>query len=79
MEEEQIIKVRFVADTSELDEVQEKAEKIVKTLERVNETGKIIANLREKDPFYGMVFQGPPVSKEQYIKAYEGYVRRCSN
>ncbi|WP_263850824.1 hypothetical protein [Ligilactobacillus salivarius] len=33
----------------------------------------------ERDPFCGMVFQGPPVSKEQYIKAYEGYVRRCSN
>lgn len=74
MDEEQSIQVKFNVDSSELDEAQAKAEKLVETLERVNELGKVI----EKDPFSGMVFQGPPVSKEQYIKAYDSYVKRCS-
>ncbi|WP_325821101.1 hypothetical protein [Enterococcus faecalis] len=29
--------------------------------------------------FEGFSFKYPPVSKEEYIKAYEEYVKRCSN
>ncbi|WP_179107136.1 hypothetical protein [Sediminibacillus massiliensis] len=29
--------------------------------------------------FEGMSFKYPPVSKEDYINAYEEYVRRCSS
>lgn len=31
-----------------------------------------------RDPFKGMSFNGVPVSKEEYIAAYESYVKRCS-
>ena len=31
-----------------------------------------------RDPFKGMSFNGNPVSKEEYIAAYESYVKRCS-
>lgn len=31
-----------------------------------------------RDPFKGMSFNGAPVSKEEYIAAYESYVKRCS-
>ncbi|MDT2726530.1 hypothetical protein [Lactococcus formosensis] len=30
------------------------------------------------NPFEGMSFKYPPVSKECFIKSYEDYVRRCS-
>lgn len=30
------------------------------------------------DPFKGMSFKRKPVSKEEYIAAYESYVKRCS-
>lgn len=29
--------------------------------------------------FEGLSFKYPPVSKEEYIKAYEEYVKRCSS
>lgn len=28
--------------------------------------------------FEGLSFKKPPVSKEQYVKAYKEYVKRCS-
>ena len=31
-----------------------------------------------RDPFKGMSFNGKPVSKKEYIAAYESYVKRCS-
>ncbi|WGN89010.1 hypothetical protein [Ligilactobacillus faecis] len=31
-----------------------------------------------RDPFEGMSFKGVPVSKKEYLKAYESYVNRCS-
>lgn len=31
-----------------------------------------------RDPFKGMCFKGKPVSKKEYIAAYESYVKRCS-
>ena len=31
-----------------------------------------------RDPFKGMSFNGNPVSKKEYIAAYESYVKRCS-
>ncbi|MDO5882569.1 hypothetical protein [Ligilactobacillus animalis] len=31
-----------------------------------------------RDPFEGMSFKGSPVSKEEYLAAYESYVDRCS-
>lgn len=31
-----------------------------------------------RDPFKGMSFNGNPVSKKEYIAAYENYVKRCS-
>lgn len=31
-----------------------------------------------RDPFEGMSFKGVPVSKKEYLKAYENYVNRCS-
>lgn len=33
---------------------------------------------KKRDPFVGISFQGPPVSKQTYIDAYESYVKRCS-
>jgi hypothetical protein len=33
---------------------------------------------KKVDPFQGLVFQGPPVSKEKFMAAYESYVKRCS-
>lgn len=30
------------------------------------------------DPFQGLAFQGPAVSKEKFMAAYESYVKRCS-
>lgn len=63
MNEEQSIQVKFNVDSSELDEAQAKAEKLVETLERANELGKVI----EKDPFSGS--KGSSVSKENEVKA----------
>ena len=31
-----------------------------------------------RDPFKGMSFKWIPVSKEEYIAAYESYFKRCS-
>lgn len=31
-----------------------------------------------RDPFKGMIFKGNPVSKKEYIEAYQSYVNRCS-
>ena len=31
-----------------------------------------------RDPFKGMSFKEKPVSKEEYIAAYENYFKRCS-
>lgn len=31
-----------------------------------------------RDPFKGMSFKEKPVSKEEYIAAYESYIKRCS-
>lgn len=31
-----------------------------------------------RDIFKGMSFKYPPVSKQEYVNAYEEYVRRCS-
>lgn len=28
--------------------------------------------------FEGMSFKNPPVSKEEYLKAYKEYVKRCT-
>lgn len=28
--------------------------------------------------FEGLSFKNPPVSKEEYVKAYKEYVKRCS-
>ncbi|MFT8583767.1 hypothetical protein [Liquorilactobacillus hordei] len=30
------------------------------------------------DPFQGLAFQGPAVSKKKFMAAYESYVKRCS-
>ena len=61
MNEEQSIQVKFNVDSSELDEAQAKAEKLVETLEKVNELGKVI----EKGPFSGS--KGSLVSKENKV------------
>lgn len=40
------------------------------------------SSLVKKEPreiFEGMSFKYPPVPKDEYIKAYEEYVRRCSS
>ena len=31
-----------------------------------------------RDPFKGMSFKEKPVSKKEYIAAYESYFKRCS-
>lgn len=36
-------------------------------------------NKKYRDPFEGMSFKGDPVSKEEYLAAYESYVNRCSS
>lgn len=33
---------------------------------------------KHRDPFKGLTFNGEPVSKKEYIEAYESYVSRCS-
>lgn len=38
----------------------------------------MIKNKKYRDPFKGMSFKGKPVSREEYIAAYDGYVNRCS-
>mgnify|MGYP001346101020 CR=1 FL=1 len=38
-----------------------------------------LVNKENRGIFEGMSFKYPPVSKEDYINAYEEYVRRCSN
>lgn len=35
-------------------------------------------NKNHRDPFKGLAFPGKPVSKSEYIEAYESYVSRCS-
>lgn len=35
-------------------------------------------NKKHRDPFKGMTFNGEPVSRKEYIEAYENYVSRCS-
>lgn len=35
-------------------------------------------NKKHRDPFKGMTFNGEPMSKKEYIEAYESYVNRCS-
>lgn len=35
--------------------------------------------LTEHSIFTGLTFHGKPVSKEEYLKHYEEYVKRCSN
>lgn len=39
-----------------------------------------LPSLQQKkiDPFQGLAFQGPAVSKDEYIAAYETYIKRCS-
>lgn len=39
-----------------------------------------LPSLKQKkiDPFQGLAFQGPAVSKEKFMAAYESYVKRCS-
>lgn len=34
-------------------------------------------NKKRRDPFKGVTFSGKPVSKSEYIEAYESYVSRC--
>ena len=35
-------------------------------------------NKKYRDPFKGMTFNWEPVSRKEYIEAYESYVSRCS-
>ena len=45
----------------------------------LQEGGKMIDKTKKyRDPFKGMSFKGEPVSKEEYIAAYESYIERCS-
>lgn len=37
------------------------------------------SNKKYRDPFEGLSFKGDPVSKEEYLAAYESYVDRCSS
>lgn len=38
-----------------------------------------VENKKHRDPFKGLTFPGKPVSKSEYIEAYESYVNRCSS
>ncbi|WDC92861.1 hypothetical protein PSR33_09890 (plasmid) [Latilactobacillus curvatus] len=37
------------------------------------------STLTEHSIFAGLTFHGKPVSKEEYLKHYDEYVRRCSD